>query len=216
MWKVFLLNTRLISRRAGFAVLVSCLCWLGCSKEEPIISTCNPENFFPLASGNYWIYRNYKEYADGRIDSGGIDSMFISNDTLMLGYRFFHLEGSFHNKPVSYFLTSADGRIISADRYVFYQCPRLFNSNKLYPVMGFDFPAILNTSRLDSLIRVPAGDFEPVMLFQANSMLEDTILIVTYKAYFARKTGIVKFSAMPEPTRPYVSYSELVRFHLSD
>jgi len=216
MSKVFLSIPRLIFWRAGFSVFAACLVCLGCSKEEPIISTCKPENFFPLERGNYWIYRNYKEYPDGRIDNGGIDSMFISKDTLMLGYRFFHLEGSFHNKPVSYFITSADGRIVSADRFVFYQCPRLFNSDKLFPVMGFDFPAILSTSRLDSLIKVPAGDFQPVMLFQAQSMLEDTILIVTYKTYFARNTGIVKFSARPEPGRPYVSYSELVRFHISD
>jgi len=40
----------------------------------------------------------------------------------------------------------------------------------------------------------PAGDFNPVMLFEGHSMVEDTIWVVTYKFYYARNVGLVKFS----------------------
>ena len=193
------------------------ICWLfiGCKKEEPVIPLCNPEKFFPLKKGNYWILQNYTVFDNGTIGDGEIDSLYISSDTLMLGYQFFHLKGTFHRKPISHFLTATNGQIVSADHYVFYECPRLFDSKKLYPVMGFDFPAIINTTRKDTLIRVAAGDFEPVMLFESHSMLEDSIWIVTYKAYYSKHVGLVKFSSRCVGCN-YENFSDLVRYHVEN
>lgn len=89
----------------------------------------------------------------------------------------------------------------------------LFDSRKLYPVAHFDFPATLNTTRRDSTISVPAGDFNPVMLFEAHSMLEDSIRIVTYKFFYARDAGLVKFIARSH-THDFQNQSELLRYHL--
>jgi hypothetical protein len=134
----------------------------------------------------------------------------------MLGYRFYHLKGDFHRKPINHFLASADGQIVSAEGYVFFECPGLIVSKKQYPILGFDFPGTINTSRFDTPVKVPAGDFDPVMLFEAHSMLEDTIWIVTYKAYYAKNVGMVKFSARPEPSSDYENFSELVRYHVGN
>ena len=192
------------------------LLFTGCNRDEPLIPLCNPEKYFPLKIGNYWIYRYYKVYLDGGTGNEFTDSMYISSDTLMLGYRFFHLQGTFHSKPISYYLTSADGQVVSAEGYVFYECPRLIESTKQYPIMGFDFPGTINTTRFDAPVKVPAGDFDPVMLFEAHSMLNDTIWIVTYKAYYAKNVGIVKFSAKPEPDSNFESFSELIRYRVDN
>lgn len=201
-------------KRTILVSLAVCLLLSACEEEDYRIPLCNPEKYFPLEIGNYWVYRNYTIYHTGNIDQGDTDSMYISSDTLMLGYRYFHLEGTFHRKPCSYFLTSADGQVVSADRYVFYECPRIIDSKKQYPVMGFDFPGTINTTRLDTLVKVPAGGFDPVMLFESHSMLEDTIWIVTYKAYYAKNIGMVKFSSRPEPNSDFENFSELVRYHV--
>lgn len=193
-----------------------CLLAGSCEKEDLGNPFCNPGKYFPLEIGNYWIFRNYVLYDDGNIDDMDTDSMYISSDTLMLGYRYFHLQGNFHRKPVNYYLTYAADLVISSANYVFYKCPELIDSKKLYPVMGFDFPAILKTTRMDTVIKVPAGDFDPVMLFEAHSMLDDSILIVTYKTYYARNIGIVKFSARPQPVSSYESFTELVRYHVGN
>ena len=188
-----------------------------CTKDEPLVPLCKPEKYFPLEIGNYWIFQYFKVYNNGHVDStNDVDSLYISSDTLMLGYRYYHLKGSFHRKPMNYYLAHVDGQIVSVSKYVFYECPRLFNSEKLYPVMGFDFPATLNTTRMNTPVSVPAGDFDPVMLFEAHSMLEDTIRIVTYKAYYAKNVGMVKFSAKPEHSSDYESFSELVRYHVGN
>jgi hypothetical protein len=187
-----------------------------CDQDEFPISFCNPEKYLPLEIGNCWVYRNYKIFNGGLVDYAGIDSMFITADTLMLGHRYFLLEGAFGTKPIRKYLTVKNGQVVSSDNYVFFECPATVNSRKLHPVFDFDFPATISVMRLDTMIRVPAGNFNPIWLFEAHSMLEDTIPIVTYKAYYARNTGIVKFSSKPEPSGDFESYFELVRYHIEN
>lgn len=194
---------------------ISLAAW-SCGKEEFHIPLCNPEKYFPLATGNYWVYRNYKVYINGIVDDYGIDSMFITSDTLMLGHRYFLLEGAFGTKPIRKYLTCTNGQVVSSDHYVFFECPRIVDSGKLYPIFDFDFPGTISTTRVDTILKVPAGDFDPMLLFEAHSMLEDTIPIVTYKAYYAKNTGIVKFSSEPEPSSDYEVFFELVRYHLEN
>ena len=198
-------------------VLMMALIFLltGCSKDEPLIPLCNPGKYFPLEVGNYWVFENYRVHDDGLVEPRAGDSMFITSDTLMLGMRYFHLQGTFTVHPINRYLTSDNGQIRSASNFVFYECPRLIPSKKLYPIIDFDFPGTLSTTRLDTTIRVPAGDFHPVMLFEAHSMLDDSIWIVTYKCFYSKNIGMVKFTAR-NTSGDYENVSELVRYHVGD
>jgi hypothetical protein len=194
---------------------VICLLFTDCRKETSITPFCTPLKWFPLEVGNYWVYKNYSIYDDGRVFDRKTDSMYISSDTLMLGFRFFHLEGDFSVHPIDKYLTSDNGQIRSASGYVFYECPQLFPSKKLYPLISFDFPGTIKTVLVDSLLRVPAGDYKSFMLFEAHSMLEDTIWIVTYKCYYAKNVGMVKFTARCVDC-DFENVSELIRYKIEN
>jgi hypothetical protein len=186
----------------------------GCGEEHPELSVCNPEKHFPLDPGNYWIYNTFRKFDDGTIEYRATDSLYVSSDTLMLGYRFYHLEGSFNAHPEKAWLTSKNGAIISSDQNIYYECPQFLDSRELRPVAHFDLPAIISTNRKDTTISVHAGDYGPVMLMEARSMIEDTIPVVTYKFYFARDIGLIKFTARSR-THNFEGISELVRFNLN-
>ena len=200
--------------KPSYFLILVLLPLLSCKKEDIKLTVCNPEAYFPLETGNYWVYNTFRKYDDGTMEYRETDSLYISSDTLLLGYRFFHLEGSFNAHPESAWLTSKEGRIISSDQYVFYECPRFFASKELYPVAHFDYPALLNTIRKDTTISLPAGDFNPVMLMTARSMVEDTILVVTYRFYYARNIGLIRFSARSR-SHDFEGISELVRYHVN-
>lgn len=188
----------------------------GCDKETSFTPFCTPEKWFPLAIGNYWIYRNYEVYNNGRIDERQTDSMYISSDTLMLGYRFFHLEGTFHLKPINKYLTYADGRVMSSDNVVFFDCPQVVPSDKLYVYFDFDFPTILKTTRVDTMLTLDAGKFNPVMFLEAHSMLDDTLWNVTYKSWYAKDAGLVRFSARLHPVFEAENFSDLIRYKIEN
>lgn len=194
-----------------FYLSIICLLSASCAKEDMNISFINPEKYYPLAVGNYWIFNNSTVYDDGSIDSRSTDSMYISDDTLMLGFRFYHLQGSFNAHPVEAWLTADQGRIVSSDNNVYFDVPRLVDSDELYEVAHFDYPATIKTTRQDTTLTVPAGDFNPVMLFEAHSMLEDSIWIVTYRFFYARNVGLVKFTARSR-SHNFENRSELVRY----
>lgn len=195
------------------AILVVCVSLSGCKKEDLNFSICNPEKYYPLEIGNYWVYDNYIQYDNGLIDGRVKDSLYVSGDSLMLGYRFYHLEGSLNSRPADFWLTYNQGQVISSEGYVYFDCPRMADSKKLVPIAHFDYPATINTTRKDSLIKVPAGDYKPVMLFEGHSMIEG-IWVVTYKFYYARNVGLVKYIGRPVG-HDYERISELVRVSLS-
>jgi hypothetical protein len=194
-------------------ILAVCLSLYGCKKEDLNISLCNPEKYFPLEIGNYWVFNNYTRYDNGLVERFENDSLHVSGDSLMLGYRFFHVEGNFYQRPYSQWLTYDQGQVRSSDNYIYFDCPRMIDSKKLYPIAHFDYPATINTVRKDTLISVPAGDFDPVMLFEGHSMVEDTIWVVTYKFYYARNVGLVKFSARAIG-HEFEKNLELIRYHI--
>ena len=194
-----------------FYLSVICLLSASCGKEENSISFFNPEKYYPLEVGNYWIFKNSTVYDDGTVDLRSTDSMYISGDTLMLGFRYYHLEGDFNAHPLKAWLTADQGRIVSSDDNIYFDSPRVFNSDQLYRVAHFDYPATIKTTREDTTLTVPAGDFNPVMLFEAHSMLEDSIWIVTYKFFYARNVGLVKFIARSR-SHDFENRSELVRY----
>ncbi len=193
---------------------ILCLITAACEKDDLNLTLCNPEKYLPLSVGNYWIFKNSTVYNDGTIDPQGTDSLYIDSDSLMLGYHFYHMTGDFNKHPENIWLAYIDGQVISKEGYVYFDGPRMFDSQKLYPIAHFDYPATLNTIRKDSLIRVPAGDFNPVMLFEGHSMVQDTIWVVTYKFFYARDVGLVKFIAR-SLTHDFENISELVRYHLN-
>lgn len=198
--------------RLVLLILAVCLSLSACKKEDLNISLCNPEKYFPLEIGNYWIFNNFIRYDNGLVDGNDTDSLYVSGDSLMLGYRFYHLEGSFNYRPVDFWLTYDQGQVISSDGYVYFVCPRMIDSKKLYPIAHFDYPATVNTTRQDSLITVPAGEYKPVMLFEGHSMNEGT-WVVTYRFYYARNVGLVKYTGRAVG-HDYERVSELVRYRV--
>lgn len=205
-----------IMKKTFFLISAALILFSGCGKEDFYIPFCKPDKYFPLEVGNYWIFQNYKVYADGTVEQESCDSMYISSDTLRLGYRYFHLEGTFHMKKMDIYLTYANDQVVTDADYVFLECPRLVQTDKQYRIMDFDFPGPIKTTSQDTLIKVPAGEFNPVMLFEAHSMLDDTLWIVTYKAYYAKNVGMVKFSAKQHPVYDCENFCELVRYHIED
>lgn len=200
--------------RTGNRLLAAMMffCMASCTEEPFNDPFCTPGSYFPLKTGNYWIFRTYTVYADGTLDESENDSLYISGDTLMRGYRFFHLAGSFHQKPVRYFLTVQGSRVVSAEGYLFFECPQWQDNSELHPFFGFDFPCLLTTNKRDSAVAVKAGKYKPVMEMVARSMMEGTKHIVTYRGVFAAGIGIIKFSSSPEPGKPFQRVSELIRF----
>ena len=57
------------------------------------------------------------------------------------GYRFFHVEGNFYQRPYSQWLTYDQGQIRSSDNYIYFDCPRMIDTKELYPIAHFDYPA---------------------------------------------------------------------------
>jgi hypothetical protein len=167
----------------------------GCGKEPVELPLCDAGNYFPLDKGNWWAYRKYRIYDDGSQEELSRDSFGISHDTLMLGYRFHLLEGSFHSRPLSHWLMESDGKIVASDGCLFFRCPQLVQSEHLYPVYHFDLPARIRTYRKDTTLEIPAGTFKQVVEMEAVSMIDDTIPVVTYRFWFARGTGLIKWEA---------------------
>ena len=186
----------------------------GCDKQDPETPLCDAENYFPLKTGNWWVYEAWRQNEDGSLDPRENDSLYISRDTLMLGLHFFLLEGQFFSRPMRHWLASDNGKIVASDGCIWFRCPQLFESDRLYPVYHFDFPAILRTDRKDSLVSVPAGDFSPVMFMEARSMREDTIWTNTYRFYFSRKVGLIRWEARARGY-DFSNITNLIRYHIN-
>ncbi|GEM_PF-1445902 len=85
-------------------------------------------------------------------------------------------------------VVSLDGMITDDQRNVYV----VENGGKVYHFdHTFQQPPQVIMTRFFS----PAGDFDLVMLFKGHSMVEDTIWVVTYKFYYARNVGLVRFTA---------------------
>jgi hypothetical protein len=167
----------------------------GCRQEETEYPLCDAGRYFPLEEGTWWTYRNYRVMEDGSEEEVGTDSLTISGDTLMLGYHYYKLEGIFHSRTFSHWITENEGKIEGSDGCIFFRCPQLVESDHLYPVYHFDFPAMITSQRADTTIRVPAGEFKRVIHMEAVSMLNDSVPLVTYRFWFARDIGLIRWTA---------------------
>jgi len=75
-----------------FLILISC---------KKIVNPDLPEHniyypeFYPMKTGNYWIYEVYKISTNGNeVITGGIDSIYVTKDTLINGNIFFETNHS--------------------------------------------------------------------------------------------------------------------------
>jgi hypothetical protein len=81
-------------------------------------------------------------------------------------------------------------------------------------VFHFDFPAVLQTTRKDTLLELPAGDFKPVMLMEARCIVEDTIWTNTYRFYYSRKVGLIRWEAQATGF-DFSTITNLIRYHIN-
>jgi hypothetical protein len=162
-----------------------------CKKDDDV--TIMPEaDYYQLKSGNYWVYREYD------IDTNGVvsaidkwDSAYIDKDTVIRGYKYYKLwERGFIFQPDQHasFLRDSSGYLISSSGYI------MCSDNNFRDTLHVDTTNISLShgfSKMigkDSLINVPAGDFESI----------------TY-----RRTVIPSQPADPHPTRYcYNSYGK--------
>ena len=193
------------------AFILALLAVLSCSKER-IDPFCNPGNYFPLEIGNSWVYDCYKKFDEGAMEFRERDSLALMADTLMLGYHYYRVQGTFYARPLNVWLTAIDGQIISSDNNLYFSCPHLTTNDALYPVGHFDFPCKIESSRKDTIIQVPAGSFNPVIHFEAHSMLDDANCLVKYSFHYAKGVGLIQWSARPVG-QEFEIVSELVSFH---
>ena len=70
-----------------FSVLYSC--------EKPVFSEFyDPEEYFPIETGNYWIYESSYTTTDGSVTNNGRDTIRVTGDTTIYGTQYYRVEGS--------------------------------------------------------------------------------------------------------------------------
>jgi len=90
----------------------------GCSKRDaPLPSTIAPvqneySNAYPLAPGNYWIYRTHNFTPEGEQKFENTDSVWIEKDTIINKKRYF-IERSTAYWPLKRLLHDSAGSVIS-------------------------------------------------------------------------------------------------------
>jgi hypothetical protein len=203
-----------MNRVAPLLTISIALLLAGCDKQDPESPLCDAGNYFPLKTGNWWVYESFRRNVDGSVEQRENDSLFISRDTLMLGRHFYRLEGQFFSRPFGHWLAYDNGKIVASDGCIYFRCPQLFGSDRLYPVFHFDFPAVLQTTRKDTLLELPAGDFKPVMLMEARCIVEDTIWTNTYRFYYSRKVGLIRWEAQATGF-DFSTITNLIRYHIN-
>jgi hypothetical protein len=192
--------------RIVLAIMAGIASLSGCEKMELNPGLYNVKNYFPLEIGNYWVYEFHRiNYITGD-DVEIIDSMYISKDTLMLGYRFFMMEGTYRGGHIVKSFLRYDGkRVVNENGDVWFDARtnQKFNSVNVY-IYNDTYPGDYETVRSDTLIPVPAGDFDNLLDFLITFGEEGQPSLFVHN-YHARNVGMVmNFMAYPGLERGYL------------
>lgn len=178
---------------------------LSCEKSDLDPGFYSVKSYFPLEIGNYWVYEFHRiNYLTGD-DVEIIDSMYVSSDTLMLGYRFFVMEGTYRGGHiVKSFLRYEGKRVVNENDDVWFDA-RINQEFKSVNVFMYNdtYPGNYETLPADTLISVPAGDYDKMLDFLVT--LEENGETTLYvHNYFAKNVGqVMNFMAFPGLDRGY-------------
>ena len=132
-------------------------------------NTLEKSDYFPLKTGNYWIYKHYDIDSTGNeTERDRTDSMIISRDTIINNYKYYILEGT--NYPFNggewgiidilrdsgSYVVNVEGMIkFSSDNFTdtLVSKSEVFNNDTLYTLT-------YKMEKLTNSASVPAGEFE--------------------------------------------------------
>ena len=97
--KNYTLNPILSGFKIICALFVILLVFNSC--EKPVFSEFyDPVEYFPLETGNYWIYESSYTTTDGSVTETGLDTIRVTGDTTIYGTKYYRVEGSwFGGRP---------------------------------------------------------------------------------------------------------------------
>lgn len=126
-------------------------------------------DYFPMAIGNYWIYKYEHVDTLGVVHYERIDSVFISRDTLIENEAYFVFEqisiltdGTTRVRPRMYYRDSS-GYIIDSSGVIFFNDKNFKDTLRTQLlVMGEDsiYRATYKMEYVNDIVSAPAGDFE--------------------------------------------------------
>ncbi len=197
-------------------ILVS---FYACKTEEPKPTIY--DSYLPLAVGNYWIYQHFKINADdSEIPLNSFDSIFIKNDTIIDGQKYFAFYhklsqnkinpgGTFTGIPTH--LRDSAGFLVEPAKRNFMKFlapvnfPDTLSNDTSYRDREKMQPIVVEISKMEqgvSSIQVPAGNFDVITRsgycdwyiysssYDPNSF--EKIIQNNQTAYFSKNIGLIK------------------------
>lgn len=139
--------------------------------DDPQITTEEPDNYFPMSIGNYWIYQEYEMDINGLVtETQHIDSTIITRDTVINNYTYFVLEGiqyPYSNWRELAILRDSSGYLVNPDGRIDFATENF--SDTLYTYVQYEnielqtdtiYSAFAMMEKPADSITVPAGTFD--------------------------------------------------------
>jgi len=172
------------------------------SNDNPISST----SYFPLAKGNYWIYKEYEidtNSVEAQLET--IDSINVTNDTIINGKKYYVI---YHDRNTSSFgnfvldeykyVRDSSGYLVKIDGgIVFSVCNFTDALVKRVSSFGQDTLSIV-TGKMEKVteqINVPAGSFNDVLNLKGTVVLGRQFSYLKrphyVNNYYAKNVGLI-------------------------
>lgn len=217
----FFLTTKTLIMNKLIAFAIAAIFLFGCGKDEETNPTT--DNYFPLTTGSYWVYANYK------IDSNGVETSLNHSDTIIItgdsivGNKTFKVFLNTTTKTTALYRDSSGSIVNQHGQNIL---PSALNNSVLF-IDTFDVKGQIlyigkfsNQANLSS-ITVPAGTFQSrntksefnLNYYDQNGLLTDTAMITDF-TYYANNVGKIQnsYSFYSIPKIKYVE--KLIAYHI--
>jgi hypothetical protein len=184
----------------SFAALLLGLLLAACGRErDTVVPDAQYQDGFPLAVGNYWIYRTTATYYNGHKQIfNTVDSVWIEKDTVVDGKRVFVQKSTYYPNLKIYLRDSA-GCIISN----LLQYQSIVFSTNLRDTLEHRPPFYVMMLDADQQTRVWAGTFRTVNCMTLlrmdadghehhNQPMYDRHFMINEQKRYANRVGMVK------------------------
>lgn len=206
---------RLLSGMLFFLLILT----ISCKKEEINDNTQEFPNYSQLKVGNYWVYERVRIEPDGTEIVEGIDSCYISRDTVIRGNTYYEYVRPDFNEYYKHLLRDSLQYIVD-ERGKLY-----FSSNETDVVLIDEIldETIAYTRELIPGIKeitVPAGTFnayqvkETYYITTPSGNSEDRYNYYNY--YYAENIGIVKENAPKFSMQSHNNERRLIRYYVGE
>ncbi len=211
-------------RKLFLLVLVISL-FVSCNKGDSNSNPTVESNYFPLQTGNYWVYQHYKiDSLGNETDMNKTDSVIIKRDTIINNNQYFILEGT--NYPyngdrweILDYLRDSSGYLVNANGII--KCSESNFTDTLVSkteVISEDTLYILTyqMEETGNTIIVPAGEFNAINF-------KGTVFMPHYKPgiqnprfmnnYYADGVGKI-LDTYFFLSSPFISEKRLIRYNI--